>query len=951
MEQPTAEEDKKRKEELLKKEAEFQETIRKATEALEAAEKSDKTTVGVVPAPTTAIPTATPVTIHNPEPTPALEVPLEAKDFIDKLELEPLLPKEFGRLKEEQKVKVIADLKRRIVDIVKSDAQTQYSETLKGKSGIKRYFSNISKEKNLKNIEAEVFKTLIGTPEGQKLISEDIKVLTERASIQEISRDEDTGESFVVYLKDKIPGSLEESLAIADFNKKANEFTKIPYEWGQEKKGKHKKAYDEARAEYETARNDLLQAKTHEKTDKDRPDIIVATIMQADNAVQMEQLLNTHPEFEKALNDFEKSGSGMELARTGKKFLESATLERLGLLAGGAGARTLVKGVAVFSGAPIITAIAAPIVGGAVGYLRGKFRAKDELTKRQKGARHGKKDESKEATNTESAENLSERMVAMLETLKNVHTGEQYKKRLDQIKRRIEYTQSKLKGGLVDFGDAKTALINQFNLISNLNTALTISASMEETVRKDVDERLDRFLSYRGEKIEKAQSEFIKKQARKGMIYGASFALAGYGARALGEHFGWWGNNGAENTEHPTGARVEQTHAPKIIPEKVLETPTPANTEPGHLAPTETTQIETTQHVPEATPTEVIKPEEIAIIQKGEGIEHAFRRQIEHNIELAKSLGFKGDINDPKALHAFSGGPAHRVALEHGYVDKVTGEEIRIKTAGAIAYQLKLENGELKVDEIKAGGGLIEEHGKGSQFEKDTEEYEYKSHATHKTVEDLGVPKSSESFHLVNGHPSELGKFGNVDLAETHSGADHPESTEVIAARAKVFAGMEGADKHFLEGTPHKDTAESVLSETMTSKRGTGLMQEYRDIIKNHPEFAKYSKDFTPVRLVEFYETHKGNTNYIFRDDASNSWENLKDLRAMKLLDQTGSSDPATKHLAEYIRLIRQHTGLNPKSSWSIFGRGKTAEEYIVDGLKILTENEKLGQFKVDLRK
>ena len=35
------------------------------------------------------------------------------------------------------------------------------------------------------------------------------------------------------------------------FNEKANIFANMPYEWGQEKSGKHKTEYEKAKAEYE----------------------------------------------------------------------------------------------------------------------------------------------------------------------------------------------------------------------------------------------------------------------------------------------------------------------------------------------------------------------------------------------------------------------------------------------------------------------------------------------------------------------------------------------------------------------------------------------------------------------------------------------------------------------------------------------------------------------------
>jgi hypothetical protein len=167
-----------------------------------------------------------------------------------------------------------------------------------------------------------------------------------------------------------------------------------------------------------------------------------------------------------------------------------------------------------------------------------------------------------------------------------------------------------------------------------------------------------------------------------------------------------------------------------------------------------------------------------AVIHKNEGIEHAFRRQIEHDGNLARSLGFKGDINDPKALHQFSGGAAHRLALNHGYVDGKTGEEIRIKGPDdEVAYQIKSENGEIKIDEIKVHGGLIEEHGQGDKFGvgNKAQSYEYKH--------------NGPDHHNIPGHIDE--KISHTATSTARAGETAPANNpSVDAARAKVESMM-----------------------------------------------------------------------------------------------------------------------------------------------------------------
>ena len=245
------------------------------------------------------------------------------------------------------------------------------------------------------------------------------------------------------------------------------------------------------------------------------------------------------------------------------------------------------------------------------------------------------------------------------------------------------------------------------------------------------------------------------------------------------------------------------------------------NTTPEELkAKLEEKSVEASKPTDSPTP-ETIKPVDIAVIQKGEGIEHAFRRQIEADTELAKSLGFKGDVNDTKALHEFSGGAAHRIALEHGYVDKITGEEIRIKTAGDVAYQLKPENGELKVDEMKAGGGLIERNTKGSEFEKDIEEYEYK-HTKPSVPKDTTVSKTIPSSYLkVNAEDLKARIEAQMDASENDSdSADENTNDEQLSQtlRKQGYTG-DPTDRQAVDEFFKKLRSDSVVDQTKITNK------------------------------------------------------------------------------------------------------------------------------------
>ena len=128
-----------------------QEAMERAAAVVEATERGEPLGPGSTPTPP---PQPTPPPTPKPkEKAPAPKTPSEeVNGFLSEFNLYQLVPREFRMLNEAQQLKVVRDLKRRIVDIVKSDAQTQYSEDLKGKSKIKAIASSLVKEKDIKNL-------------------------------------------------------------------------------------------------------------------------------------------------------------------------------------------------------------------------------------------------------------------------------------------------------------------------------------------------------------------------------------------------------------------------------------------------------------------------------------------------------------------------------------------------------------------------------------------------------------------------------------------------------------------------------------------------------------------------------------------------------------------------------------------------------------------------------
>lgn len=100
---------------------------------------------------------------------------------------------------------------------------------------------------------------------------------------------------------------------------------------------------------------------------------------------------------------------------------------------------------------------------------------------------------------------------------------------------------------------------------------------------------------------------------------------------------------------------------------------------------------------------------EAATIGKGEGIEHAFVRQIKLHPE---QFGFKGDAHNADALNQFAGVKAHKLAEQFGYVSYKDGTmiETRIRDEGVSYVLNSTHEGHVMLEKIGLREGGLSEY-------------------------------------------------------------------------------------------------------------------------------------------------------------------------------------------------------------------------------------------------
>ena len=281
------------------------------------------------------------------------------------------------------------------------------------------------------------------------------------------------------------------------------------------------------------------------------------------------------------------------------------------------------------------------------------------------------------------------------------------------------------------------------------------------------------------------------------------------------------------------------------------------------------------------------------LVHKGEGIEHSFIRQIEHNHELAKELGYKGDFNDAQALHEFAGHQAHVIAMKEGYVDG-QGNEIRIAEADKVGYEIKMENDHVSVVEKTPTGDVIETHHEGDKFEDQTERNEYVKEYHHEQT-----PSTNEVEQTT---PVESGDTNNIPEQQID-----PETGEKI-------------DLSNIQETPQvSDTNNFKVPEQVDAKEAdhnlTGDQNGVTDGQKSTPGPEIVQNGLTQIQLDEVHNTFNNNIDHLFYEKPNGMWEHIqKNISAERIFELAKKNEINSdfKPLVEHMEKLESLTNIHP---------------------------------------
>jgi uncharacterized membrane-anchored protein YhcB (DUF1043 family) len=483
---------------------------------------------------------------------------------IERADLESI--RGFDRLSEGQQMLVIENLKQLTLGRIQEEAEKKADREKRESGFLGKIWKSMSKKYQIAKAEKST---------AQEIMSGGIrvhgKILEQLVSGMNNGPEAEIGtDGKTVEIKfSRASRNLSESdrPAANGFDRVANEFARMPYEWSLPT------ATDDERARYLSAQGAYKEALSRfgDTVYSNAGSLPEAHLIlnDMDGKVQMMQFLQTHPELEDRLN-------GLREQSAWRTMLNTVVAERGAYLAYGYLGRTFLAGALGWAAAPVVAA-------GAGGFVSWK-RSKETLRSNDVAARRGKKDKSSEAKNIVTVKGLSDKLERLVQKIEAAPGEKGQAEAVLSLKTRMEYTRRKVEEGLVDFGEKPESRVwEQYDLLQLLARAEAV-AGVYSGENKALNDRLAGFLDFKEKKISAARKKYIRNQVLRGVAISGGFGLAGAGARWISELV----SDHAVVSEGATGepsAYLKSTGEPSGSPMEAVPVPNSPAPDPG-ISPT-----------------------------------------------------------------------------------------------------------------------------------------------------------------------------------------------------------------------------------------------------------------------------------------------------------------------------------------------------------------------------
>jgi hypothetical protein len=394
---------------------------------------------------------------------------------------------------------------------------------------------------------------------------------------------EKNGKAFIEFATGDKNLSKEDKILIDKYNEQANAFSKMPDSWNNERSAKstdkmftkenHEK-YLEVKAKYETERSNLLEskAKQYEASGISRFEAkskAMTDVKNIDNEIAMLQLTNTNPDALEELNKIKNESSWGRLVNN--ENIWRSIYMATGYTARGASAT--------------LGFLAAPVVSGAIGGIRARRKANDNintafkvgtkeetfLERKEQGKKgifddknkdqglladvfSGQKVNTKEVAAIVDADSQKQRIDDLINKINNTENDREKASLLSRLFARIEYIELKQQQGLVNFGN-KNPIGKNYELFKTLSMAYVLTTNVHnmgiEMTREMKDDILQReallqsVMAKNEAAFGKKIAEYKNNEMLRGAAVAAGFAILGAGIRE-------WMHNDVQSVPHST---------------------------------------------------------------------------------------------------------------------------------------------------------------------------------------------------------------------------------------------------------------------------------------------------------------------------------------------------------------------------------------------------------------
>lgn len=569
----------------------------------------------------------------------------------------------------------------------------------------------------------EAFKAF--TSGGIEKVEDDLGAIITRVGMMNVPMIENEKHEVEVQYSKQFGNTLNQSAAALHaqraYDQAATALQKIPPEWESDNATRKQRSMAaDARAAFHNAELKCFSEYKFGTGGKNYEQFMTG-LVGIDQKVELNRFMNAHPENERVLQDLYKSEAKKNFDRDIGDRARDLVMRDQKLAYGvlGAGVR---KAIGYFSWSGLGTAVGG---GGIMGAIRGYGKARQKVRDQETAFRRGKttiakedpfklfpsKDKKAEVIQTDMLR-IDERDASVSEDDPNAKNPKRYLDKINDIifkmeaadekgnpeeaafyktmlDNRIAYTLERARLGKISFGDKENRIANQAAFASVINRAERYSGAADPEAQEQFKNRIASLMSgvKRERRVEddarqRDQNRFVRNYTIRNAAIGAAFGGIGYGVMHGIEKLREAGVFDMSVSHEAAGNLDGNAYAP----------------DKTYVAMPDPREYKFVDGEPIKFGHDDVGVPDDAYIRKGEGIEHALRRQIEHDPELAKELGWKEGTD----IHKFSGSAAHKLATQEGYIDNANGKEVRVNYEGEKTTFYKINrhsDGTIHVDE------------------------------------------------------------------------------------------------------------------------------------------------------------------------------------------------------------------------------------------------------------